>query len=99
MLYFLSRSADNSIRMFDRRNLTSNGVGSPIYKFEGHRAAVLCVQVLMNLLVVFLNSHSSTFLGGISVSRSANLYLLLFSYSSGLQTSHLSLEVLQRMVS
>lgn len=31
--------------MFDRRNLTSNGVGSPIYKFEGHRAAVLCVQV------------------------------------------------------
>jgi histone-binding protein RBBP4 len=39
--------------MFDRRNLTSNGVGSPIYKFEGHKAAVLCVQVLMNLLVFF----------------------------------------------
>lgn len=68
MLYFLSRSADNSVRMFDRRNLSSNGVGSPIYKFEGHRAAVLCVQVLMNLLVVFLNSHLSTFLGGIFVS-------------------------------
>ncbi|KAH9762958.1 WD-40 repeat-containing protein MSI4 [Citrus sinensis] len=38
------RSADNSVRMFDRRNLTSNGVGSPINKFEGHSAAVLCVQ-------------------------------------------------------
>ena len=31
--------------MFDRRNLTSGGVGSPIHKFEGHTAAVLCVQV------------------------------------------------------
>ncbi|XP_062148348.1 WD-40 repeat-containing protein MSI4-like [Alnus glutinosa] len=40
----LTGSADNSVRMFDRRNLTSNGVGSPIYKFEGHKAAVLCVQ-------------------------------------------------------
>ncbi|GMY36308.1 WD-40 repeat-containing protein MSI4-like [Fagus crenata] len=40
----LTGSADNSVRMFDRRNLSSNGVGSPIYKFEGHRAAVLCVQ-------------------------------------------------------
>ncbi|XVF07623.1 hypothetical protein REPUB_Repub06bG0155200 [Reevesia pubescens] len=40
----MTGSADNTVRMFDRRNLTSNGVGSPIYKFEGHRAAVLCVQ-------------------------------------------------------
>ncbi|KAK6273594.1 hypothetical protein POUND7_010677 [Theobroma cacao] len=40
----LTGSADNTVRMFDRRNLTSNGVGSPIYKFEGHKAAVLCVQ-------------------------------------------------------
>ncbi|XWS70009.1 hypothetical protein CRYUN_Cryun03dG0012400 [Craigia yunnanensis] len=40
----LTGSADNTVRMFDRRNLISNGVGSPIYKFEGHRAAVLCVQ-------------------------------------------------------
>lgn len=38
------RSADNSVRMFDRRNLTSGTVGSPIHKFEGHKAAVLCVQ-------------------------------------------------------
>ncbi|PAL64710.1 hypothetical protein CEJ83_20825, partial [Acinetobacter baumannii] len=30
----LTGSADNSVRMFDRRNLTSNGVGSPINKFE-----------------------------------------------------------------
>ncbi|XP_027338916.1 WD-40 repeat-containing protein MSI4 [Abrus precatorius] len=40
----LTGSADNSVRMFDRRNLTANGVGSPIHKFEGHKAAVLCVQ-------------------------------------------------------
>ncbi|KDP33836.1 hypothetical protein JCGZ_07407 [Jatropha curcas] len=40
----LTGSADNSVRMFDRRNLTSNGVGTPVYKFEGHKAAVLCVQ-------------------------------------------------------
>nr|KYP59305.1 WD-40 repeat-containing protein MSI4 [Cajanus cajan] len=40
----LTGSADNSVRLFDRRNLTSNGVGSPIHKFEGHKAAVLCVQ-------------------------------------------------------
>lgn len=42
----LFRSADNSIRLYDRRNLTSNGVGTPVHKFEGHKAAVLCVQVI-----------------------------------------------------
>lgn len=31
--------------MFDRRNMTSGGVGMPVHKFEGHSAAVLCVQV------------------------------------------------------
>ncbi|GLT79078.1 hypothetical protein SLA2020_505850 [Shorea laevis] len=40
----LTGSADHTVRLFDRRNLTSNGVGSPIHKFEGHNAAVLCVQ-------------------------------------------------------
>ncbi|CAN8326514.1 unnamed protein product [Cochlearia groenlandica] len=40
----LTGSADNTVRLFDRRNLTSNGVGSPIYTFEGHKAAILCVQ-------------------------------------------------------
>lgn len=41
------RSADHSVNMFDRRNLTSGvGVGSPVHKFEDHKAAVLCVQVL-----------------------------------------------------
>uniref|UniRef100_M0ZR98 WD-repeat protein n=1 Tax=Solanum tuberosum TaxID=4113 RepID=M0ZR98_SOLTU len=43
--YILTGSADNTVRMFDRRNLTSGGVGSPIHIFEGHAAAVLCVQV------------------------------------------------------
>ncbi|CAM8899687.1 hypothetical protein QQ045_012439 [Rhodiola kirilowii] len=42
--YILTGSADNSVRMFDRRSLTSGGVGSPVHKFEGHKAAVLCVQ-------------------------------------------------------
>ncbi|XAR49944.1 hypothetical protein NMG60_11004130 [Bertholletia excelsa] len=40
----LTGSADNSVRMFDRRNLTSGGAGSPVHIFEGHNAAVLCVQ-------------------------------------------------------
>ncbi|RYR77143.1 hypothetical protein Ahy_A01g001610 [Arachis hypogaea] len=40
----LTGSADNSVRMFDRRKLTSNGVGSAVHKFEGHSAAVLSVQ-------------------------------------------------------
>ncbi|KAH9318306.1 hypothetical protein KI387_020075, partial [Taxus chinensis] len=40
----LTGSADNSVRMFDRRNLISSGVGSPVHKFEGHTASVLCVQ-------------------------------------------------------
>ncbi|KAA3478584.1 WD-40 repeat-containing protein MSI4-like [Gossypium australe] len=37
----LTGSADNTIHMFDRRNLSS---GSPVHKFVGHSAAVLCVQ-------------------------------------------------------
>ncbi|KAF5935214.1 hypothetical protein HYC85_026343 [Camellia sinensis] len=41
----LTGSADQSVCMFDRRSLTSGGVGSPVHKFEGHKAAVLCVQV------------------------------------------------------
>ncbi|CAA3017454.1 WD-40 repeat-containing MSI4-like [Olea europaea subsp. europaea] len=40
----LTGSADNTVRMFDRRNLTNGGVGSPIHILEGHSAAVLCVQ-------------------------------------------------------
>ncbi|KAH6803153.1 Transducin family protein / WD-40 repeat family protein [Perilla frutescens var. frutescens] len=42
--YILTGSADHSVCMFDRRNLTSDGIGSPVHKFEGHKAAVLCVQ-------------------------------------------------------
>ncbi|RXH88760.1 hypothetical protein DVH24_000359 [Malus domestica] len=40
----LTGSADNTIRLFDRRYLTSGGVGSPVHTFEGHNAAVLCIQ-------------------------------------------------------
>lgn len=42
---FCFSSADNTVRMFDRRKLNNRGVGSPVYKFEGHDAPVLCVQV------------------------------------------------------
>ncbi|GJR34544.1 retrovirus-related pol polyprotein from transposon TNT 1-94 [Tanacetum coccineum] len=40
----LTGSADNTIHLFDRRNLTTDGIGSPIHIFENHTAAVLCVQ-------------------------------------------------------
>ncbi|KAK4481988.1 hypothetical protein RD792_012904 [Penstemon davidsonii] len=40
----LTGSADNTVRMYDRRNLTSGGVGIPVHIFENHTAAVLCVQ-------------------------------------------------------
>nr|GMC58910.1 WD-40 repeat-containing protein MSI4-like [Ipomoea batatas] len=42
--FIITGSADNSVRLFDRRSLTSNGVGSPVHIFENHKAAVLCVQ-------------------------------------------------------
>ncbi|KAL0415104.1 UNVERIFIED_CONTAM: WD-40 repeat-containing protein MSI4 [Sesamum latifolium] len=41
----LTGSADNTVHMYDRRKLTSGGVQSPIHIFEGHAAAVLCVQI------------------------------------------------------
>ncbi|CAH9083908.1 unnamed protein product [Cuscuta europaea] len=40
----ITGSADASVCLFDRRNLTSNGVGSPIHIFENHTSAILCVQ-------------------------------------------------------
>ncbi|PIN04788.1 hypothetical protein CDL12_22670 [Handroanthus impetiginosus] len=41
----LTGSADNTVRLYDRRNLTSGAGGSPIHKFErGHNAPVQCVQ-------------------------------------------------------
>ncbi|MFS7928851.1 putative transcription factor WD40-like family [Helianthus anomalus] len=30
--------------MFDRHNLTANGIGSPIHIFENHKVVVLCVH-------------------------------------------------------
>ncbi|CAK9144127.1 unnamed protein product [Ilex paraguariensis] len=58
----LTGSADHSVRMFDRRNLTFDGVGSPIHKFEGHRAAVLCVQWSPEKASVFGSSAEDGFL-------------------------------------
>lgn len=107
VLWFLSRSADYSVRMFDRRNLTSNGVGSPVYKFEGHKAAVLCVQVLINLPFLFLSfpcfyfekSFLEVHLLAVKCSCNRVFIKSVHSFSSGLQISHLCLEVLQKMVS
>ncbi|XP_068651904.1 WD-40 repeat-containing protein MSI4-like [Aristolochia californica] len=58
----LTGSADNSVRMFDRRNLTSGGIGSPVHKFEGHKAAVLCVQWSPDRSTVFGSSAEDGFL-------------------------------------
>ncbi|KAF3457440.1 hypothetical protein FNV43_RR02098 [Rhamnella rubrinervis] len=71
----LTGSADNSVRMFDRRNLTSDGVGAPIHKFEGHKAAVLCVQVSTALHVL---SHFMYFLGSMPVAGIACIYYLFY---------------------
>jgi WD40 repeat protein len=50
-------SADNTVRMFDRRKLNSRGVGSPVYKFEGHDAPVLCVQVAGKSYLASINCN------------------------------------------
>ncbi|KAJ7543049.1 hypothetical protein O6H91_09G023300 [Diphasiastrum complanatum] len=42
--YILTGSADTSVRLFDHRKLSASGHGLPVEKFEGHTAAVLCVQ-------------------------------------------------------
>lgn len=57
------RSADHSVCMFDRRNLTANGVGSPVHKFEDHKAPVLCVQAFQSFFLhfsFFVNFHASS---------------------------------------
>ncbi|OMO70796.1 hypothetical protein CCACVL1_18656 [Corchorus capsularis] len=60
--FILTGSADNTVHMFDRRNLTSGGVGSPVHKFEGHSAAVLCVQWSPDKSSVFGSSAEDGFL-------------------------------------
>ncbi|KAJ4749870.1 WD-40 repeat-containing protein MSI4 [Rhynchospora pubera] len=60
--YVLTGSADNSVRMFDRRNLTNSGVGAPVNKFEGHKSAVLCVQWAPHKASVFGSAAEDGFL-------------------------------------
>ncbi|THG12354.1 hypothetical protein TEA_001016 [Camellia sinensis var. sinensis] len=57
-----SRSAGNSVCMFDRQNLTSDGAGLPVYKFKSHKAAVLCVQWSPDRSSVFGSSVEDGFL-------------------------------------
>ncbi|XP_024395782.1 WD-40 repeat-containing protein MSI4 isoform X2 [Physcomitrium patens] len=40
----LTGSADNSVRLFDHRKILARGQAIPVEQFEGHSAAVLCVQ-------------------------------------------------------
>lgn len=40
----LTGSADYSVRLFDHRKLSGSGHALPVEEFEGHSAAVLCVQ-------------------------------------------------------
>lgn len=95
--WFISfRSADNSIRMFDRRSLTSGGVGIPVHTFEDHTAAVLCVQVLQHFMFLFF---FSLFGWVVLWSFGFSGVTKEFIRYSGHQTSHLSLEVLQKMAS
>ncbi|KAG0491833.1 hypothetical protein HPP92_005231 [Vanilla planifolia] len=60
--FILTGSADNSVRMFDRRNLSSGNIGSPVHKFEGHSAAVLCVQWSPDQASVFGSAAEDGFL-------------------------------------
>ncbi|KAL4359169.1 hypothetical protein HN51_018883 [Arachis hypogaea] len=60
--FILTGSADNTVKMFDRRKLNSEGVGSPVYKFEGHEAAILCVQWCPDKSSVFGSSAEDGFL-------------------------------------
>jgi histone-binding protein RBBP4 len=48
--------------MWDRRNLGSGGAGIPVHKFEGHKAAVLCVQWSPDKASVFGSSAEDGFL-------------------------------------
>ncbi|KAJ4806967.1 Transducin family protein / WD-40 repeat family protein [Rhynchospora pubera] len=58
----LTGSADNTVRIFDRRNLTAGGVGSPIYKFEGHNAPILSIQWCPDIASVFASGAEDGFL-------------------------------------
>ena len=42
--------------MWDRLNLGSGGAGSPIHKFEGHKAVVICVQACQDNIFVVIFS-------------------------------------------
>lgn len=54
---YIFRSADNTVHLFDRRKLTNGETGSPVHKFVGHNAAVLCVQVFENVSAYFLSRY------------------------------------------
>lgn len=54
----MHRSADASVRLFDHRKISASGQGVPIEQFEGHSAAVLCVQVYSITSIVIKLFHS-----------------------------------------
>ncbi len=58
----MHRSADASVRLFDHRKISASGQGVPIEQFEGHSAAVLCVQVYSIASEVIKLYHSYNFI-------------------------------------
>lgn len=78
--------------MYDRRNLTSGGVGSPVHIFEGHSAAVLCVQVLDLQFAAWVLFFCYYYFFKLAINTD-------IIYCSGPQLRQLSSAVLQRMAS
>lgn len=60
--FILTGSADTTVRLYDRRKLVSGDVGSPLHIFEGHKAAVLCVQWCPDRKSVFGSAAEDGFL-------------------------------------
>ncbi|XP_074578271.1 WD-40 repeat-containing protein MSI4-like [Curcuma longa] len=58
----LTGSADSSVKMFDRRYMTTGGIGSSVHTFHHHRAAVLCVQWCPDKSSVFGSAGEDNFL-------------------------------------
>jgi histone-binding protein RBBP4 len=68
--------------MWDRRNLASGGAGSPVHKFEGHKAAVLCVQACQNNIFAVISLYAD-----VVASYDVFGYLLAIILSFGFQWS------------
>ncbi|GJZ75253.1 WD40 repeat-containing protein MSI4-like protein [Tanacetum coccineum] len=71
--YILSGSDDQSVCRFDRRNLTSDGVASPVHKFVEPKAAVVCVQWCPDKSSVFGSSSEDGGYAGVAFAAERGL--------------------------